>query len=187
METKNEEVQQIVTRIRSGDHDAFGVLYDAWVRPIYRFIFFKVRSRETAEDLTSDCFLKVFQYIKKTSHTIENLRALVYQTARNNVIDYYRAHGRQRRQEEAADCGHEEKRTIEETIDRAMEMERVNEALFQLKDEWREVIVLHYIEGYSHQEIAEIVGKSPGAVRVTAHRAMDALKKILAQSGGNKK
>ena len=73
------------------DPDAFGELYNIYVDQIFRFIYFKVSRKEEAEDLTAEVFLKTWQYInEEKAKKIDNLKAFLYQTARNSVIDFYR-------------------------------------------------------------------------------------------------
>ncbi|MFA6537252.1 MAG: sigma factor, partial [Patescibacteria group bacterium] len=69
----------LIYKVRqSKDAEAYGKLYDYYVERIYRFIFFKVNNVETAEDLTSEVFLKTWEYINKTNKKISNLNALFY-------------------------------------------------------------------------------------------------------------
>jgi RNA polymerase sigma-70 factor (ECF subfamily) len=180
------------------DPEVFGELYDIYVDQIYRFIYFKVARREEAEDLTGDVFLKTWQYINDMgSEVIDNLRAFLYQTARNAVIDFYRT--RDRREIVSLPQGQEdknekltmeimdEKQDLVEKVELASDIEEVKKALQKIKEEYREVIILRFIEELSVKETAEILGKSEGAVRVLLHRAVAALKeeatqKILAQN-----
>ncbi|MBU1146499.1 RNA polymerase sigma factor [Patescibacteria group bacterium] len=172
------------------DPEVFGKLYDIYVDQIYRFIYFKVGRKEEAEDLTGDVFLKTWQYINEMgSEVIDNLRAFLYQTARNTVIDFYRS----RDQKEFVALpqeNDEEKLPVEiidvkqdlvEKIELASDLEEVKKALQKIREEYREVIILRFVEEMSITETAEILGKSEGAVRVLVHRAVAALRGEVAQ------
>jgi len=161
------------------DADAYGKLYDFYVSRIYRFVYFKVRSQQDAEDLTSEVFLKTWEYINRTNKKIENLNALFYRVARNAVIDHYRSKQRDHclMEDEQLQLI-QEKSNLEKQTDIAIDMNNVQERLFKLKDIYREVIVLKHIEELSISEIAEILDKSKGNVRVLLHRAMVALREI---------
>lgn len=171
------------------DPEVFGKLYDIYVDQIYRFIYFKVGRKEEAEDLTGDVFLKTWQYINEMgSEVIDNLRAFLYQTARNAVIDFYRS--RDQREFVALPEEDDEKPTMEivdekqdlvEKIELASDLEEVKKALQKIREEYREVIILRFVEEMSVKETAEILGKSEGAVRVLLHRAVAALKEEAAQ------
>ncbi|MBN1584814.1 RNA polymerase sigma factor [Candidatus Uhrbacteria bacterium] len=173
----------LLYRIRAkNDPDAFGLVYDTYVRRIYRFIFFKVRSAEQAEDITSDTFLKAWQYLKE-KREVTHLQALLYNIARNAVIDWYRHNScvqgtvsldDSRLTGEAIVDGEK----LLRDIDRRTEAERVIEKIHGLKDEWREVMVMRYLDGLSSGEIAEALGKTTSNVRIILHRAT----KVLTQS-----
>lgn len=164
-------------RVKNKDKEAFGKFYDLYVTRIYRFIFFKVNSTTDAQDLTSEVFLKLWQYIKEDKE-IENLNSLTYMIARNAVIDFYRH--KSRKDESIEGAGLE---TIINEKDDLFERQAINsdlmhvlEGLGGLKDEYREVIVLRYLDELSIDEIAQILDKSAGSVRVLLHRATKTLK-----------
>ncbi len=172
------------------DPEAFGKIYDLYVSQIYRFIFFKVSNKEEAEDLTAEVFLRTWQYINEMgAETIGNLQAFLYQVARNAVIDYYRERAQKNLStfsvvpEGLEDRG----QNLKEKIQNASLMEETNRALRQLKDEYREVIVLRFIEEMSVSETAKVLGKSKGAVRVLLHRALKALRELMTQEENNLK
>ncbi len=165
------------------DAEAYGMLYDYYVERIFRFILFKVSSTEIAEDLTSEVFLKTWEYINRMTEKIGNFNALLYRVARNAVIDHYRSKSRmfgsasdEELFEQIAD-----KRDMEKETDTQLEIQDVRNHLKKLKDVYREAITLKYIEEFSIAEIAEIMGKKKGAIRVILHRAIKALKEIAGE------
>ncbi len=167
-------------QVKKQDPEAFGQFYDLYVARIYRFIFFKVNSESDAQDLTSDVFLKLWHYIKEGKE-VKNLNALVYMIARNAVIDFYRQKQRQYDKElplDDASATEPAHSPLSEHINRSL-MENVQQGLYDLKDEYREVIVLHYLDQLSISEIATILNKSKGSVRVVLHRALNALKTTI--------
>lgn len=159
------------------DTEAFAVLYDKYVEKIYRFVYFKVSNKEEAEDITSEVFLHIWQYlIRETEKGVVNFRGLLYRITRNQIVDYYRR--RAKRQEEGLEMVEEipgENKGIEE-INFQQEAAVLFEEIKKLKQEYQEAIFLRYIEDYSIGEIASILGKGKTAVRVTIHRAKKALK-----------
>jgi len=165
------------------DAEAYARLYDYYVDRIFRFILFKVSSVEVAEDLTSEVFLKTWEYINRTTEKIGNFNALIYRVARNAVIDYYRSKSRkfQSIDDEEAFNEIEDKRNLEKEVSVKLEVQNIQNHLAKLKDIYREVIVLKYIEDFSIAEIAEVMEKKKGAVRVLLHRALKALKEIAGE------
>lgn len=164
------------------DPEAFGKIYDLYISQIYRFIFFKVSNKEDAEDLTAEVFLRTWQYINEMgAETIGNLRAFLYQVARNAVIDYYREKAQKELPASVSLDLKDPSQDLGEKFQNVSLVKETNKALGQLKDEYREVIVLRYIEEMSVGETAKILGKSKGAVRVLLHRALKALREIMVQ------
>jgi len=77
----------LYTKIKQKDKESFMKAYDLYVDDIYRFISFKVKTKEEAEDISSQVFLKVWNHIRENSvKEFKTLRALLYTTARNTVI-----------------------------------------------------------------------------------------------------
>ncbi|MBT4277222.1 RNA polymerase sigma factor [Candidatus Falkowbacteria bacterium] len=167
----------LITKIKAGDKEAFGEFYDLYVDKIYRFIYFKVSRVQEAEDLTSEVFLRVWQYARDGVE-IENIKAFLYRVSRNAVIDFYRKnYGK-----ETVDL--EDHNIIDnlkadnliEKIDTKAQVKEIIEKLDSIKEEYKEVILLRFVEEYSTKEIAEVMGRSKGATRVLLHRAMEALR-----------
>ena len=159
--------------------EIFSQIYDQYVNKIYRFLFFKVNSQEIAEDLCSETFLKGWEKFRENSQEIENPPAFLYQIARNLVVDYYRERGRT--QTVSADCLPIADPRIDlevETMNNS-DLNKVRSALVNIKDDYQEAIIWHYIDDLSISEIAKMKNKSEGAVRVMLHRALKSLRKTI--------
>jgi len=170
----------LLFKAKSKDPQAFSEVYDLYADRIYRFIFFKVNSREEAQDLTAEVFLKTWQYIIDGKE-IKNLNAFFYKIAKNLVIDHYRKASQQKEIPiERADL---EQKALEfdglKQIESRVGLEKIEVKLKQLKAEYREIILLKYIEDLSISEIAQIMEKKKGAVRVMLFRALNALKELM--------
>ncbi len=167
---KNEKL--ILTRLKSGDKEAYSEIYYLYVDAIFRFIYFRTGSKETAEDLTQEVFLKFIEIVDKEH--ITQIRPYLYRIARNLVIDHYKKTNNNVQIEKV------EYKLIEEGKTEAdAELVITQKALFRLKEEWRELIIMKHVDGLSHNEIAKVLGKSNVYIRVNLHRAIKALKNIL--------
>ena len=180
----------LLFKAKNKDPEAFGRIYDQYSEKIYRFIFFKVSNIQEAEDITSEVFLKAWQYLvdKGKNKTIENLNAFLYTVARNSIIDFYRKKSKEAANEaelnhdaigQVADKGQD----IEEKAAIGSEMQIIQDAIKELKEEYRELITLRYLNELSIKEIAKILDKSRGAVRVSLFRATKTLKSFLEGQG----
>jgi len=154
----------------------FSKIYDKYIDKIYRFIFFKVNSQEIAEDLTSETFLKGWKAFQ--GQEIENPSAFLYQIARNLIVDHYREKGNASfvsvENIQVVDPLNLEERTLLNS-----DMETIKVELANLRDDYREIIVLRYINEFSFSEIAKILDKSEEASRIQLHRALKSLKNQL--------
>ena len=159
----------------------FSKIYNQNIEKIYRFIFLKVNSQERAEDLTSKTFLKGWEAFKNSGNssqkTIDNPRAFLYKIARNLVIDYYREKGRtQIISTEYVPQIPDPRTDLEERAKLNSDLGIVKQSLQNLKGEYQEVIIWRYVDDLSISEIAKVLDKPKGTIRVTLHRALKALK-----------
>ncbi|HPW05955.1 MAG TPA: sigma-70 family RNA polymerase sigma factor [bacterium] len=176
--------KQLLQRLKSQDKEAFIKVYDDYVRDIYRFIYFKVGKEEEAQDLTSMVFLKAWNHIQTNSLSdSKTLRALVYKIARTSIIDYYRESGNKLEvslnDEDKPIEIIDENQDMAADLDQSTNLELIRRQLPLLKEEYREVIVLRFINDLNLEEIAAVTGKSRGNVRVILHRALAALKAMV--------
>lgn len=177
-----EQEKEILKKIKNGDNEAFGELYDFYAPRLYRFVRLKVDSQETAQDLTSEAFLKIWQYLQEQKKIRERFQALLYKIARNLVIDFYRTRSvREILIEDNLEefSGIEDEETSEDLVLRQEEMAEAKKALVQINPNYQDVIFWYYIDELPIVDIAEILNKSEGAVRVLIHRAVKALRAVM--------
>src|SRR5882762_257883 len=173
-----EEDAALAVRASKGDPAAFGTLYDRHLSAVYRYVYYRVRDDAEAEDLTSDVFMKALRAIPRYEPR-QAFLAWLYRIARNAVIDHVRRGGRQVSFEDA--LLHPE---VHNAIDPDLEVlagsdkATLRAALGQLTLQ-QEVIVLRFLEGYSTDEIARLIGKREGTVRGIQFRALGALRQLI--------
>lgn len=177
----------LFSRLKNKDKEAFIKAYDLYVDNIYRFIYFKVGSKEEAQDLSSAVFLKAWNHIQTNSLTdFKTLKALLYKIARNVIIDYYRENNKKNffsiDDENSQTDVMDDNQDLATKIETAFEFSLVEKKLTDLKDEYREIIILRFMEELSIGEIAEILNKSKGNVRILTYRALKALRELMEQS-----
>ncbi len=149
---------------------------------IYRFIYYKVQNKEEAEELTQDTFKRVLPKLKENKVEKEKIRAYVFQTARNLLKDLWRRRARNPKMvnidevQEGAVRDYSQERKHEDKI-------VIQEAMASLMEDYRYVIELRIVEGYSVKETALKMSRSQGAVRSLQYRAVQSLKEILEERG----
>lgn len=163
-------------RMEKSDFHRF---YEAHADRVYRFVLFRVgMNKETAEDLTSEIFMKALahfaNYDPKKSST-----AWIMTIARNHVINHYRDKKETVDIEEVA----AEIMGSDARADVMIEDEQrcLSAAMQELEPKDRQLIEWKYLQGYRYNDIAALVGKTAGAVRIEAHRAIKKLKALFKQ------
>ena len=169
------------------DTEAYAELYDLYVKRIYRFVFFKVGAHENAEDITSEVFLKTWQFLIGNNDLdkapeIKSFSGLLYRIARNSIIDFYRSRVSKNEVPMNEDTDVSDTGSWYGDLSNKIETEKVIQTIKKLKQEYQEVLTLKYVDELKIKEVAEITGKSQIAVRVTLHRALKKLKEILGNS-----
>ena len=186
MEYKEEKL--ILKKLQNGEKEAFAEIYDIYSVRIFRFVYLKTGSKETAEDLTSEVFFKFWKYIELKNEAgngkfvlNNSFSSFIYKIARNLIIDYYR-----KKKDYLIDIDEEKKDTIVDenqdilaNLNKKEEIEDLKESLSYLKDDYQGILILRYVEDFSMGEIAEITGKKQGALRVQIHRAVKSLEKVI--------
>jgi RNA polymerase sigma-70 factor (ECF subfamily) len=155
----------------------FDTLYNDHVKAIYRFAFLKTGSKEMAHDITAETFCRYYEY-SKTHTDIENKKAFLYRIARNYIIDWYRKKSKEGTI--AYDVDVNDLASSEDFIKDLSVRElyqEVRDAMKYLKKEYKDIILLHFIEELTVQEIAVINNVTENSTRVTLHRAILSLKK----------
>jgi RNA polymerase sigma-70 factor (ECF subfamily) len=172
---------QLVRNAKAGNSESFGQLYDAYLERIYRFVYFRVEDQQTAEDITSQVFLKAWENLGRFQIGGTPFLAWLYTIAHNAVIDHYRTRKVTAALEDVrlSDPGHAE--AVENGIDSAVEMGSIKTALLTLTDDQRQVLLLKFIDEMSNEEIARHLGKREGAIRALQMRGLKALAKRLAE------
>lgn len=174
-----EDDAALAVRASGGDVAAFGQLYDRHVDAVYRYVYYRVRDDAEAEDLTSDVFMRALKAMPRYEPR-QAFLAWLYRIARNAVIDRARRGSRQVAFEDA--IAHPSPEHIVEPDVELLarsDSDTLRTALRTLTPLQQEVIVLRFLEGYSTQEIARIVGKREGTVRGIQFRAMGALRQLI--------
>jgi len=167
---------RLVERAASGDIEAFGKLYTIRVEQIYRYVFYQVKDKMTAEDITEEVFIKAWRAIDSCKGREKTFSSWLYRIAHNCTIDTLRS--RQKRlameTEATADVSYS-KQEAEVSLKRR----ELLEALARLPKNQKQVIILKFIEGLDNQEIGQVMNKNQGAIRVLQMRALATLRQRL--------
>ncbi len=169
----------LVQRSQAGDQDAFARLYDAYLDRIYRYVYFRVNDQQLAEDITSQVFLKSWEKLGSYQTDTSPFIAWIYRIAHNMVIDNYRTKKIPISIENVnpTEISHED--AIDEKLDFQAESQQLRQALQELTEEQQQVLILKFVAQQSTAEIAQQLGKQPGAIRALQMRALQGLARYL--------
>ncbi|MDD5430786.1 MAG: sigma-70 family RNA polymerase sigma factor [Candidatus Pacebacteria bacterium] len=165
---------------KKGDNNAFAELYDMYFKPVFRYIYLRLKNKRDSEDLAQTVFLKFYKSVSGFREKGKSPLAYFFTIARNSIIDFWRKKKEVRLEdvEEAM----EQTPAAEDTQSEVLRDEAagaINKTLENLSEEQQEVIILKFMNELTNKEIAGLLGKNEEAVRQLQCRALKLLKQHL--------
>jgi RNA polymerase sigma-70 factor (ECF subfamily) len=178
-ETKADAEEVRLIRKAQRNRQAFGELYERYLRKIYTYIYYRTGNHEDAEDLTSRVFQKAYLHLPTYEHQGLPFSAWLYRIAHNMVANWYR--DQSRRKVVGLDEGprHSVEEDPDERMDHSAEREQLLKIVRRLPPERQQIIILKFAEGYSNAEIGDMIGRSEGAVKSLYHRTLLVLREEM--------
>lgn len=170
--------EQLISLLLKKDEKGFNYLYDNYAAALFGVITRMVSSKEYADEIMQDVFVKIWKNIAQFDPEKGRLYTWMLNLARNTSIDYLRSKGFQNEQKNQSipeSVNDSEHYSIISDVDNI----GVKNILLQLKPEWRELIDLAYYKGYTQQEIAERLDIPIGTIKTRTRNALIELKKLL--------
>ena len=162
----------------------FSVIYEQYINKIYRFVFLKVGTEAVAQDIASEVFVRAWDRFKagkkqkgaEQASGIENIQAFLYRIARNLVVDYYRQNTRFKTVSVEEIWKPDSRIDLNKDAEVDSEMNQLRFALSKINETYADVVVWRYLDQFSISEIAKILNKSEGAIRVLLFRGLKDLR-----------
>ena len=184
--------QEIVVLARAGEEAAYRELIRRYERPLFSLLYRMVRDRELAEDLAQEAFIKALNAIESYRPEYK-FSSWIFKIANNAAIDHLRRRELDTLSREGSPHA-ETPEAVEATalqigdrqespLDAVEARElggQIEQAIAQLRPEYRSCILLRHVEGRAYEEIAEILGLPLGTVKTYIHRARNELRQALA-------
>ena len=170
------EITGLVKRAAGGDVKAFGELYSIFLERIYRYVFYLVKNKIAAEDITEEVFVKAWKAIDSCKGKEQTFSSWLYRIAHNHVIDNLR---RIQKHPSIKIETMDKVSSPELEAEEEMERQELLRVITCLPQNQRQVIILKFIEGLDNCEIGQIMGKSQGAIRILQMRALATLRQEL--------
>ena len=162
------------------DPETFGLLYERYVGRIYNYIYYRTGNHQDAEDLTARTFYRAMKHISRYVDRGAPFSAYLYRIAHNVVANWHRDNSRRQiisldelavgafRRDEPASL-------TEEYEEQALLLQ----AIRRLPPERQQLLILKFVEQMRNAEIAEVMGRTEGAVKSLYHRTLVALREEL--------
>ncbi|MBK3647308.1 MULTISPECIES: ECF subfamily RNA polymerase sigma factor, BldN family [Streptomyces] len=173
-------MMDLVERAQAGEADAFGRLYDQYSDTVYRYIYYRVGGKATAEDLTSETFLRALRRIGTFTWQGRDFGAWLVTIARNLVADHFKS-SRFRLEVTTGEMldANEVERSPEDSVLESLSNAALLEAVRRLNPQQQECVTLRFLQGLSVAETARVMGKNEGAIKTLQYRAVRTLARLL--------
>jgi RNA polymerase sigma-70 factor (ECF subfamily) len=173
-------IMKLVEKAQEGDSESFGRLYDHYSDTVYRYIYYRVGSKATAEDLTSETFLRALRRIGTFTWQGRDFGAWLVTIARNLVADHFKS-SRFRLEVTTGEMldSNECERSPEDSVLESLSNAALLDAVHRLNPQQQECVRLRFLQGLSVAETARIMGKNEGAIKTLQYRAVRTLARLL--------
>jgi RNA polymerase sigma-70 factor (ECF subfamily) len=152
-------------------------IYDGYAAKIYSYIFHRTGDSTLAEDLTGDVFVRMIESIRSGRPWNTSLQGWLYRIAHNLIIDHYRRQTKRDGPELDERWMASENPTL--SFEGLFQSNQLRIAMRFLTEEQQQVVALKFVEGLSNVEVADVLGKTEGAIKALQHRALSSLRKIV--------
>jgi RNA polymerase sigma-70 factor (ECF subfamily) len=167
--------QDIITRVLSGNSNAFQILIERYSDPLYRHALGMTGSPDVAEDILQMSFIKAYHHLSEVRGRFD---AWVFRIVANGCKDWLKNIRRSHLSYDEDDQPSTYS-TPEEELDRTELRLDLDQALAQLASSLREAFIMKHVEGRSYEEMADLLGTTVGALKMRVHRAREALQALL--------
>ena len=173
---------KLLQRARSLDQDALAEVHNRYYDSIYRYIAFRVNDAPTAEDLTSEVFLRLLNALRDKSAPQNTLRGWLFGVASRVLKEHYRSKKR-----DGFTMLHEDIPSTEHSLDRQVDAilrdENLQAVMGSLTEDQQNVLALRFGFGMPVQEVADTMGKSEGSIKMLQARAIAAISQRIMLQG----
>lgn len=168
------------------DKQAFGELYERYVKKIYSYVYYRTGNQHDAEDLTARVFFRAMGHIETYTERGVPFQAWLYRIAHNLVANWHRDKGRRKiipLDEFVASSLRAE--SPDKSAEDAEEQDRLMAAIRRLPEDRQQLLLLKFVEQLSNAEIGVIMDRTEGAIKSLYHRTLTALRDELEAQSGN--
>ncbi len=166
----------LIQRAQQGDRESISWLFNRFQPSIFRYLYYKTGHRETAEDLTSDVFVRMLRFLPAYQTQSASFQSWLFRIAHNLAVDYFRKSGFST---ELTDDMPNSDLLPEAAVEQSLSHEELRQALSKLGGEQTDVIILRFVLGLPIAQVAQVIGKSEDAIKGLQRRSLLNLREAL--------
>lgn len=159
------------------DPEALAEIYDEYSTKIYSYIYHRIGDVVLAEDLAGDVFIKMLEAVRSDRGWNTSLQGWLFRIAHNLVVDHFRRRGK--RETVELDEAWMAAELPSMSFEGVFASNQINQAMRFLTDEQQQVILYKFVDGLTNGEVADIMGKTEGAIKALQHRGLAALREVI--------
>ena len=170
------QITELIDQAAGGNFKAFGEIYKIYLDRIYRYVFYQINDKMTAEDITEEVFLKAWKAIGTCKGKEKTFSSWLYRIAHNQLMNTLRDNNRITSLENQTPGKFADSK---QEINTNIEYQELLKTISDLPKNQKQVIILKFIEGLDNREISKITGMREGAIRVSQMRALATIREKL--------
>jgi RNA polymerase sigma-70 factor, ECF subfamily len=180
-EESSTEISTLVQQAQNGKREAVTSLYRLFAPKIFRYLVRRLPTTEDAEDVMGEVFVGMVEGLKNYKDTGAPFEAWLYRIAAHRTADFYRRN-KNMKNEDLSDLMSDDDDLPEEQLISQQNLQAMRTAIQKLPEEHQTILILRFVERKTHDEVAQIVGKSAAAIRTIQFRALSQLSELLGQT-----
>ena len=170
------QITELIDQAAGGNLKAFGEIYKIYLDRIYRYVFYQINDKMTAEDITEEVFLKAWKAIGTCKGKEKTFSSWLYRIAHNQLMNTLRDNNRITSLENQTPGKFADSK---QEINTNIEYQELLKTISDLPKNQKQIIILKFIEGLDNREISKITGMREGAIRVSQMRALATIREKL--------
>lgn len=168
---------QLISAYKSGDTAAFETLYERYFKAVYGAVYMRTHHRQTTEDIVSQTWLQALDKLHTFNAAKGSFAGWIHQIARNVVIDHFRSLRPNDNLDDIWDLASDD--NVPRDVSTTLKVQHVQASLAKLPAKQRDVILFRVWYGYSFADIADMLGTTEAACKMSYRRGIDAVRTLL--------
>lgn len=174
-------LKEIFEKAKRGDKESFSEIYEAYFKPLYRYVYLRIGNKVESDDLVQDVFIKALGSVGDSDSNYSSHTIHFYSVARKSILDWKRKRRRIAPSDENLENYSGVRTGQSERNSNREEFDNLHKAIKELPEEYQDAVILKFIDGLSNEDVGTILGVSDrSALRLEA-QGLISIRDILKQ------